>query len=199
MDKWFLKDGQIFFKDENAELNNWDLKSVVSCLNTRDEKIDDLESKIEEYNSKIIEEMELSEERRQIIEDLSVENNDLRHQLAESEKDLEIVCVEGKDTIREYAEITNRQQEEIFKLRQQLQEEKNRNKKLNHEAQKYYEDAYCNGSQNEKAIAELEKVRTCFGDYLKGLFWNDTMLVGKVCNMVNEIIDQQIAELKGDK
>lgn len=52
--------------------------------------------------------------------------------------------------------------------------------------------------QNQTAIAELEKVRTCFGDYLKGLFWNDTMLVGKVCNMVNEIIDQQIKSLKGE-
>ena len=53
MDKWFLKDGQICFKDENAELNNWDLKSVVSCLNTRDNKIADLEAKLAERKEEI--------------------------------------------------------------------------------------------------------------------------------------------------
>lgn len=37
-------------------------------------------------------------------------------------------------------------------------------------------------------LKELEK----FG-------WNDTMLVGKVCNMINEIVDQQIKSLKGKK
>ena len=45
-------------------------------------------------------------------------------------------------------------------------------KKFNNEAQKYYEDAYCNSFQNQKAIAELEKVknfvdgRTYCADYI---------------------------------
>ena len=47
---------------------------------------------------------------------------------------------------------------QIANLKSKLAEEKNRNKKLNHEAQKYYEDAYCNGFQNQTAIAKLEKV-----------------------------------------
>ena len=119
---------------------------------------------------------------------------DLEKELAESEKDLEIVCVEGKDTIREYAEITNRQQEEIFKLKHQLQEEKNRNKKLNHEAQKYYEDAYCNGIQNQTAIAELEKAKenmnNLYREY-KPIYFD--------LSLIRNTIDRQIAELKGEK
>lgn len=51
---------------------------------------------------------------------------DLEAQLAESEKELEIVCVDGKDKIRELCEETCRQQEEIFKLKHQLAEERKR-------------------------------------------------------------------------
>lgn len=94
-----------------------------------------------------------------------------------------------QDALKDFNDI----QEENDKLAQQLQEEKNRSKKLNHEAQKYYEDAYCNGSQNQTAIEELEKVKT---DAEK-LFNLDK------CNLalatVLDQIDQQIKSLKGEK
>ena len=71
----------------------------------------------------------------------------------------------------------------IKELQQQLVEEKNRNKKLNHEAQKYYEDAYCNDFQNQTAIAELEKVKE---------YWLKHEDIGYY-------IDKQIKSLKGEK
>lgn len=67
------------------------------------------------------------------------------------------------------------QQNEIQQLKQQLVEKEKelvymtkQAKKFNNEAQKYYEDAYCNSFQNQKAIAELEKVEeACFNQIKK--------------------------------
>lgn len=94
----------------------------------------------------------------------------------------------------------------IKELQQQLAEEKNRNKKLNHEAQKYYEDAYCKNFQNQKAIRELEKVKrfllekiaekqSCFdsgnyNDFADG--------VKTICELMLISIDNQIKSLKGE-
>ena len=64
-------------------------------------------------------------------------------------------------------------------------------KKFNNEAQKYYEDAYCNGLQNQKAIAELEKVK----DWLNEPFDEDGCF--KIGGDLIDFIDQQIKELKG--
>lgn len=56
---------------------------------------------------------------------------------------------------------------QVAALENKLAEEKTRNKKLNYEAQKYYEDAYCNGFQNQTAIVELEKVKDLAEDLLR--------------------------------
>lgn len=98
----------------------------------------------------------------------------------------------------------------IADLEAKLAEEKNRNKKLNHEAQKYYEDAYCNGFQNQTAIAELEKVKKLLKH--KGIvlrvkppielptvpgneYLHEFMI--PECDF-ERIFDQQIKELKGE-
>lgn len=75
---------------------------------------------------------------------------------------------------------------ECAELKEQLAEEKNRNKKLNYEAQKYYEDAYCNGFQNQTAITELEKVK----EYNRGLVYSSSL--------IDKFIDNQIKSLKGE-
>lgn len=88
-------------------------------------------------------------------------------------------------------------------LKQQLEEEKNRSKKLNHEAQKYYEDAYCNNFQNQTAIEELEKVKEKVLQETNRVeeIYSDGLQSGFNCCYVftREIIDQQIAELKEEK
>lgn len=88
------------------------------------------------------------------------------------------------------------QQNEIQQLKQQLVEKEKelaymtkQAKKFNNEAQKYYEDAYCNSFQNQKAIAELERLKEEFN----GAFSFSTQQ-----EMFDKYIDQQIAELKGE-
>lgn len=90
---------------------------------------------------------------------------DLEAKLAESEKTADEfhdkLLDEMQNRVDREVELTNclnNVVDERDQLKQQLEEEKNRNKKLNHEAQKYYEDAYCNGFQNQKAIAVLEEM-----------------------------------------
>ena len=85
---------------------------------------------------------------------------------------------------------------ENSKLKQQLVEKEKelaymtkQAKKFNNEAQKYYEDAYCNSFQNQKAIAELERLKEEFN----GAFSFSTQQ-----EMFDKYIDQQIAELKGE-
>ena len=46
------------------------------------------------------------------------------------------------------------------------------------------------------ALEQLEQIRKEFEIKFKGYKWEDKMLVGKFCNITNEIIDNQINELK---
>ena len=46
------------------------------------------------------------------------------------------------------------------------------------------------------AVEQLEQIRKEFEIKFKGYKWEDKMLVGKFCNITNEIIDNQINELK---
>lgn len=181
MDRWFLKDGVVCFKSEDAEINGWSLAGLVACLNKRDKTIADLEAKLAESEAR--------------IKDLEFRNKNLEHSLsvapnANAGQRARIVELKGinhqlkqqlADALKDFNDI----QEENDELAQQLQEEKNRNKKLNHEAQKYYEDAYCNDFQNQKAIAELEKVK----EYNRGLVYSSSL--------IDKFIDQQIKSLKG--
>ena len=95
-------------------------------------------------------------------------------------------------------------------LKQQLAEKdkeieyyKKQAKKLNNEAQKYFEDAYCNDFHNQDkisfALEQLEQIRKEFEIKFKGCKWEDKMLVGKFCNITNEIIDNQIKAIKEGK
>ena len=119
-------------------------------------------------------EQHLKEKDQQIAE--------LKQQLEEKDQ-----AIEGLQEINQsLGQTCNNDAKEIERLREQLTEEKTRNKKLNHEAQKYYEDAYCNNFQNQKAIRELEKVK----EYNKTLVYSSSL--------IDKYIDQQIKLLKGD-
>jgi hypothetical protein len=122
--------------------------------------------------------------------------SNLEAKLAESEKkreELDFAFEMETNSHKEGIEFFSKQvksiQKENKKLKQQLQEEKNRNKKLNHEAQKYYEDAYCNGSQNQTAIAELERLKEEF---------NGAFSISIQQEIFDKYIDQQIKSLKGE-
>lgn len=100
---------------------------------------------------------------------------------------------------------------EIDQLKQQLVEKEKelaymtkQAKKFNNEAQKYYEDAYCNSFQNQKAIAELEKVNGILTDTIIEVTQNE-MDLNKLCYLEEisarfyEKMQEQIKELKGEK
>lgn len=45
--EWFIKEGgQVCLKAENGELNGWDTQSLIDCLNGKETKIKDLETKL---------------------------------------------------------------------------------------------------------------------------------------------------------
>ena len=88
--------------------------------------------------------------------------------------------------------------EKYDQLKQQLAEKEKelaymtkQAKKFNNEAQKYYEDAYCNGFQNQTAIAELEKV-------IEFAKTQDEFGFRKSGMEIFMFVDQQIKSLKGD-
>lgn len=112
---------------------------------------------------------------------------------ASDEKQTSIKSYFGSDLI---IKRLNEQADQIDQLKQQLVEKEKelaymtkQAKKFNNEAQKYYEDAYCNSFQNQKAIAELERLKEEFN----GAFSFSTQQ-----EMFDKYIDQQIAELKGE-
>lgn len=116
----------------------------------------------------------------------------VKNQLKEKEEELEKNDNEWREICDGKLETINRLIEENHKLKQQLENEKKRSKKLNYEAQKYYEDAYCNDFQNQKAIAELEGLK----NYLPNIALDISNMVsyGKLLNKIN----QQISNLKGE-
>ena len=85
----FGEDGKWLVKDNEQMPHLLDLYKCHIRMNMFVDKIADLEAKLDEFNSKIVEEMELSAERRQIIEDLTIENKQLEQQLTEKEKQIE--------------------------------------------------------------------------------------------------------------
>ena len=129
--------------------------------------------------------------------------------------------IEEKNGVRRALSACNRQNDEFAdmikklvsekeELKQQLAEKEKelaymteQAKKFNNEAQKYFEDAYCNDFHKRDkisfALEQLEQIRKEFEIKFKGCKWEDKMLVGKFCNITNEIIDNQINVLRNNK
>lgn len=102
------------------------------------------------------------------IADLTLENKQLKQQLAEKEKEIAYMTKQAK--------------------------------KFNNEAQKYYEDAYCNSFQNQKAIAELEKVKAGLKDKTTMMSNEEHEYLQRVVSWQNicDYINNKIKELKGE-
>lgn len=117
----------------------------------------------------------------------------LKQRLAEKQNTINEINKEFVQAVHDWKALCAEKDKELAYMTKQA-------KKFNNEAQKYYEDAYCNNFQNQKAIAELEKVKekisklpitdildTDYGSFKK-IYQTDAM----------RIIDRQINELKGD-
>lgn len=86
--EWFIKDGgQVCFKSDNAELNGWDIQSLVDCLNGKEQKISDLEAKLAERDKTIDEInkefLSVIKDWKQLVEIEKAEKAHLKQQLAE--------------------------------------------------------------------------------------------------------------------
>lgn len=99
--RYFVKDYDITLdieillkKYNDIETNFASHTALLTQQTIYKRQLADLETKIAEYNTRIVEEMELSAERRRINEDLSIENRKLKHQLALTEKALELASKE---------------------------------------------------------------------------------------------------------
>ena len=156
---------------------------------------------------------EMSKSSDTIIRSLTNKIADLEAKLAESEwKNFELLT---KLTLKEYAPafctLADRDCEalgQIERLKQQLAEKERQVKKLNNEAQKYFEDAYCNDFQKQTkidfAVEQLEKVKEKILSYenVYYQFLESGAKVPVVCLenfRVKQTIDNQINELKGEK
>lgn len=83
--EWFIKEGgRVCFKSDNAELNGWDIQSLVDCLNGKEIKIADLEAKLAESKETIN-----NLEQQCLICNKDTENEQLKQQLAEKDKEIE--------------------------------------------------------------------------------------------------------------
>lgn len=158
-----------------AELE--DFMEKHKCHSVGDLMLEFTISAVDKLNLKLTEE-KLSEMKAKLEESENL-YKDLGFKDEKDARDYLIDCItQPKDLVKD-----------VRQLKQQLAEEKNRNKKLNHEAQKYYKDAYCNGFQNQTAIAELEKVKQEF---------NGAFSISIQQEIFDKYIDQQIKSLKGE-
>lgn len=112
----------------------------------------------------------------------TVRLNELNDKVKELEQDLEFTTKTANDLI----EIKHKLEQQLAEKDKELAYMTKQAKKFNNEAQKYYEDAYCNSFQNQKAIVELEKVKML-------IEWKFNSIVE-----VREYLQQQIKELKGE-
>lgn len=90
-----------------------------------------------------------------------------------------------------FVELLNQQDKRIKELEKELEYMTKQAKKFNSEAQKYYEDAYCNNFQNQKAIEELEILKYFIDNTIE--IEND---IGAV--LLEEFYNKQIKSLKGE-
>lgn len=174
--------------------------SAVDKLNLKltEEKLAEMKAKLTDLNSKIVEEMELSAERRQIIEDLTIENKQLEQQLAETDKLMQEYLSKCLSLEQQLAEKDAEVQSwkdgtmvvKLGKLEEQLAEKEKFLEKIM--SGEYIPAKIAEKSlklSNQTAIAELEKVKAKVRDVSGAL---------ALCE-VEVQIDQQIKSLKGEK
>lgn len=140
---------------------------------SKNQRIIELCNQIDQLEQQL-EESFTEEDVEGLIEDRNKTIKFLQKELAEKDKEIERL----KNLFELNNEVVINQGKEIFDLRVQVLQQKQ--------------------NQIQLALQELEKVRKEFEIRLIGKKWEDKMLIGKVCNMINDVLDNQIKELKGE-
>jgi hypothetical protein len=202
---WHIEDGQVCWRTPYADLRGCDGTMLVACLNERDEKIADLKKQLADVKNYCNYYMKRSNDL--VLKLAESEENcfDLQQRLADKEEQ----CRECKHLNKKIElNIKNKLLIENEQFKQQLAEKEMRIKKLNLEAQRYYEDAYCNNFQiktkTDFAIEQLEKTKYNLLDVSNG-WWlcfkdgTQYMTHRELEGCVKEVIDNQIKEFRGQK
>lgn len=178
----YIKDG--FITSDGDFVNRKEAMKIA-------EEADQLQYSIEHYNKQTL-----------ISEDLHIDwlikqekqIADLEAKLAEKEEINKLVNEQLEDMERSKLAWENK----YFKLEKQLADKnkeieyfKRQARRFNNEAQKYYEDAYCNDFHNQDkvsfAIKKLEKIK----EWLEPKYFDNEQII-----YLEKIIDNQIEELK---
>lgn len=142
----------------------------VECL---EKEFADLEAKLAESKEKINKMLECYDNMLNAFDNVQKENEQLKQQLAEKE------------------EINRLVNEQLADKDKELKYFKKQARRFNNEAQKYYEDAYCNDFHNQDkisfAVERLEKVKEFCGKV-----WG----IEHAEEVIEEYVDNKIAELK---
>lgn len=121
---------------------------------------------------------------------------DIIFHLKNRNEELETKLAASEERAERYKSWHNEKAGECEDLKQQLAEKEKQIKKLNLEAQKYYEDAYCNDFHNQDKISfcieQLEKVV----EFIKTR--DNKGFFPEQCD-IKEYIDNQIKVIKGDE
>lgn len=156
---WYIEDGQVCWRTPYADLRGCDYTMLVACLNERDEKIADLKKQLADVKNSCDYYMKRS--------------NDLVLKLAEKDKLIDVYADEHAMLQCKIADLVVKEIKTEDKFKRQLEEKDNRIRKLNLEAQQYFEDAYCNDFQDQAktdfAIEQLEKVKEVIDNQIKEL------------------------------
>ena len=165
----------------------------LKCVEEKTKENDKLKQQLEQANEIINNPNTLIAQQQELIESLNKQLDERGKQLADKQNTIDEINKEFVQAVHDWKALCAEKDKELAYMTKQA-------KKFNNEAQKYYEDAYCNNFQNQKAIAELEKVKekisklpitdildTDYGGFKK-IYQTDAM----------SIIDRQIKELKGE-
>ena len=152
--------------------------------------------KSEELNARLVEEMELSAKRRQIIEELTIENKEQDKKIDKLEKQVE----EKEKEIKRFMSMKNRDQlvseNEALKDTIAVVLAQKRNISKSYEQLKQL--------QNQKAIEELNKLKMLYSKQIEicgGKATHEEIIVAGAYNKciddIKTIIDDKIKKLKG--
>ena len=187
---WHIEDGQVCWRTPYADLRGCDGTMLVACLNERDEKIADLKKQLAGVKNSCDYYMKRS--------------NDLVLKLAEKDKLIDVYADEHAMLQCKIADLVVKEIKAEDKIKRQLEDKDKRIRKLNLEAQKYFEDAYCNDFQTKTktdfAIEQLEKLKYNLLDISNG-WWlcfkdgTQYMTHRELEGCLREAIDNQIKEL----
>ena len=164
-DRYFISDeycGLVYDKDTDTYFGH---EASCELLNENNKKIADLEAKLAEMEA----------ERDKLFVDLEETSNNFLNARDEwlkqlEEKDADLHQIYSHLGVEAFCEDIHEQAlKEIGRLQQQLAEKEAQVKKLNLEAQKYYEDAYCNDFHNQDKISfcieKLEQIKKFYNEY----------------------------------